>query len=207
MVMKYLSRYLLLCISLAAIFPGTTFAHSFNIVFMAPISEPAGQSALDGFLLATREQDSHAFEESDGHLGGLDSYLFKIDSVSGKPKDPARLENVLTEFKPLFAVSMVTDKGVRNLLEKHRVVLVVPASGKDSVVGTASTESITTMDDASFYDLFKNSYGYPPDSHSTYGYLVARVITRVIRNSSERDRSNPDSLEKMVKRALESTIR
>lgn len=44
----------------------------------------SGQSALNSFLLATREQASHENEEPDGHPGGFDSYIFTVDTMKGE---------------------------------------------------------------------------------------------------------------------------
>ena len=37
-------------------FINTAAAHSFSLVFIAPLTNKSGESALNGFLLATREQ-------------------------------------------------------------------------------------------------------------------------------------------------------
>ena len=58
-------------------------AHSFKVGFIIPLSgaEVAkGNDALDAMLLAADERDRHPGNESDGHLGGLDVYILKIDS-------------------------------------------------------------------------------------------------------------------------------
>ena len=65
---------------------GSVQAHRFNLGFFTALSGPharEGKQALDGFLLATGERDDHAGEESDGYLGGLDVYVFRIDSNLG----------------------------------------------------------------------------------------------------------------------------
>ena len=48
-------------------------AHSFNVGMVIALAEPSIADAAqvrNGFLLSTRERDSHPDEESDGHLGG-----------------------------------------------------------------------------------------------------------------------------------------
>ena len=57
-------------------------AHSFNVAMVIALAEPSIADAAqvrNGFLLSTRERDSHPDEESDGHLGGLDVYLYTVD--------------------------------------------------------------------------------------------------------------------------------
>ena len=70
----------------AALFysPSRAAAHSFRAGLLLPLSGPstgAGKQILDGFMLATKERDAHPDTESDGHLGGLDVYISRIDST------------------------------------------------------------------------------------------------------------------------------
>jgi len=61
---------------------GAALAHRFNIVLVIPRSDAApaqGRQIREGFMLATKERDSHPDQESDGHLGGLDVYVTAID--------------------------------------------------------------------------------------------------------------------------------
>ena len=84
---------------------GHVQAHGFNVGFMAPLSGPSahqGQQALNGFLLATRERDGHALEESDGHLGGLDSYVIRIDSGGGIDAVRVQLDELLRGEELVF---------------------------------------------------------------------------------------------------------
>ena len=53
-------------------------AHSFNVTMLVP--DGAREGALAAFLIASAERDSHADEESDGHLGGLDVYVTMLES-------------------------------------------------------------------------------------------------------------------------------
>jgi outer membrane PBP1 activator LpoA protein len=73
-----------ICVAAAAILLSMSAAnaHSFNVALLVGQSGPAaseGDQIRDGFLLATRERDSHPDEESDGHLGGLDVYFFVVE--------------------------------------------------------------------------------------------------------------------------------
>jgi len=89
------------------------WAHSFNLGFVAPMSgsrADSGQQALDSFMLATTEQDAHAFEESDGHLGGLDCYVLKIDSSVDEKATIDRVEHLLKNDKPLFVAGIFSSE-------------------------------------------------------------------------------------------------
>lgn len=176
-------------------------AHSFNLIFIAPISDPAGRSALDGFLLATTEQDSHEFETSDGHLGGLDSHVFRVDNTAGKAMTTAQLEKTIDEAEPLFATGLPLGGDQIDLLKNSGTVYVDPTSSRFWSHRLAHREQLTTMNGGLFFDAFEQAYGYQPDNHAIRGYLAARVIADVIRNSSERDRSSPPVLFQMVREA------
>lgn len=55
-------------------------AHSFNVTMVVPAG--GVEQATQGFLVASGERDSHAGQESDGHLGGLDVYfsVFEVEN-------------------------------------------------------------------------------------------------------------------------------
>ena len=158
----------------------TAFAHSFNIVLIAPFSESTGQAVLDGFLLATREQDSHEFEESDGHLGGLDSYVFKIDSFAGTEQ----LEAVIRESTPLFAAGDIGSGTTSEMLEQHQVVVVDPALSRFWASSLANLDRLTLINGDPLLIAFEQAYGYIPSPEALRGYLAARIIATVVRNSS-----------------------
>ncbi len=200
--MKILHHILLFGIVGTILHGNLASAHSFNLIFIAPLSDSTGQSALDGFLLATTEQDSHEFETSDGHLGGLDSHVFRIDSSTGNAMVSDRLEKTIDGAKPLFAAGLLPDANLIELLKNSGAVYVDPASSPFWRERLARREQLTTMDGGLFFAAFERAYGYRPDDHAIRSYLVARVIADVVRNSSEQDRSQPDILERMVGEAL-----
>jgi hypothetical protein len=78
---------------------GDAAAHSFKVGAMIPLSGPSaetGRQWLDGFLLATREQDAHPDQHSDGHLGGLDVYVLTVDSAG----DASAIKNLVAADNP-----------------------------------------------------------------------------------------------------------
>ncbi len=178
----------------------TAAAHSFNLVFIAPINEIAAQSALNGFLLATREQDSHAFEESDGHLGGLDSYVFKVDSAAG----PDQLTATIRESAPLFAVGSGIDSSISEVLESGNVVLVDPVASKFWESAKSDPGRPTLMNGGSFSGAFEREYGYAPDSEAVRGYLAARIIATIVRDASGPARFSAEKLKPAVEQAMRS---
>ena len=185
---------------LAALCVNTVFAHSFNVVLIAPFNETTGQAMLDGFLLATREQDSYEFEESDGHLGGLDSYVFKVDSFTGA----GQLEVVIRESAPLFAVGDVGPGKIRQLLAQHQVVVVDPAASKFWASTLANPDRLTLINGDSLLSAFEQAYGYIPSPEAARGYLAARIIATVVRNSSGDLGLSAPKLRLAVKQSLQT---
>ena len=185
---------------LAGLCVNSAFAHSFNVVLIAPFSEVTGQAMLDGFLLTTREQDSHEFEESDGHLGGLDSYVFKVDSLAGAEQ----LEAVVRESVPLFAAGDIGSGASRAMLEQHQVVVVDPAASRFWASTLANPDRLTLINGDSLSLAFEQTYGHMPSPEALRGYLAARIITTVVRNSSGNPRFSAPELRLAVERSLQT---
>jgi hypothetical protein len=193
---KYLlSLALIICFN-------TAWAHSFNILFIASYSEFAGQSKLNGFLLSTREQDAHEAEESDGHLGGLDSYIFKVDSPPGEGELLDQLETTVREYEIPLAVGQINDN-VRVMLEDNDIVVVDPVAGNFWAAAIAEPGQIKLMNGKAFSVAFEEAYGYSPEFHAIHGYLTARVIADVVRNSGEQVLSSPEELKQAVTQILQ----
>ena len=187
---------------IAFIFINTAAAHSFNLVFIAPLTNNAGESALNGFLLATREQDSHENEESDGHLGGLDSYIYKVEIMKGEMNLPQKLESTIRKSEPLFAVGPGLNASILNMLEKHGVVAIDPMSSKFWASNAADPDQLKLMNGDNFASEFGRSYGREPDLQAIHGYLAARIIATVVRNSSEQSLSDPAKLRQTLSEVL-----
>ena len=167
------------------------WAHSFNLGFVAPMSGSRadfGQQALDGFMLATTEQDAHAFEESDGHLGGLDSYVIKIDSSVDDKTTIDQIENLLRNNKPLFVAGILSSElaGEISARLKHSdAVLVNPVDSAMWQQLVENPDKLKTMSGESFYIKFKAVYGYAPNSNVRKGYIAARLIASTVRSLPE----------------------
>jgi ABC-type branched-subunit amino acid transport system substrate-binding protein len=184
-------------------------AHSFNVGFIAPLSgpdAPRGQQALDGFLLATRERDGHAFEESDGHLGGLDSYVIRIDSRRGAEAVRGQLDGFLEGEGLVFLTGVsvldaLAAAGV--MLDDSQSILVDPL---DSVVyrsAASAPESLVTMDAVPFSVAFREAYGYDPDVNAIGGYISARFIDAAV-SAVEGRFTQRDALHRALAKAREN---
>jgi hypothetical protein len=187
---------------IAFVFINPVSAHSFNLVFIAPLTSISGQSALKGFLLATREQDSHENEESDGHLGGLDSYIYKVDIMKGEMTMPKELESTIRKSEPLFAVGSRLNASILNMLGKNGVVTIDPMSSKFLASTTADPDQLKLMNGENFASEFRRSYGREPDLQAVHGYLSARIIATVVRTSDEQALNDPDELKQTLSEVL-----
>ena len=196
------AKYLL---SLALIFClNSAWAHSFNILYIAPFSDPAGQSALRGFLLATGEEDAHEAEESDGHLGGLDSYIFKLDHMPGEAPGTEQLGIMVQENEFLFAAGIISDTR-KKMLEDNGIVVVNPVSSNFWAASIAHPAQIKLINGGGFSSAFEAVSGYPPDLQAIQGYLTARIIAAVVRNADQQTLSSPGELTKAVELVLQKS--
>ena len=187
---------------IAFFFISTAVAHSFNLVFLAPLAKESGKSALNGFLLATREQDSHENEESNGHLGGLDSYIFRVDTMEGEATLLHRLENTIRESKPLFAAGLDLNTATLNMLESNGVVVVEPMSSGFWASLTADPGQLKLINGKNFIIAFRRAYGHDPDLQAIHGYLAARIIATVVRNSDDLALEDPGELKQALYEVL-----
>ena len=183
---------------LALIYLNPASSHSFNVGLIGTPSVEWTRATRQGFLLATRERDAHAFEESDGHLGGLDVYLLDLGDLAD-----ATAAQRLVESEPLFAVGPAPNQAGAALLDAHGVVLVDPTrAGFWQAVVDDPTE-VRTLDGAGFYDRFIKAHGRRPDVPALHGYLAARIIAAVIRQSTPGLRADPQRLRDSVARIMQ----
>lgn len=144
-------------------------AHSFNVgLVMAEASTAGARQVQDGFLLATRERDSHPDEESDGHLGGLDVYLFPVDPERDLLAGVRALLqqeqiDILAVIGPASAV-----EEIRPLVADSQTLLLAPGRVRPS-----SAEA--------FARAFEAAFGYAPETPAAEGYNAARRIDRAVR--------------------------
>lgn len=188
---------------------GHVRAHSFDVGFMAPLSGPdahQGQQALDGFLLATRERDGHAFEESDGHLGGLDSYVIRIDSSRGAEAVRGQLDELFDGDGIVFltGVSVPDTLAVAGVVpDDNQSILVDPVGSAVYRSAASAPESLVTMDDIPLSTAFREAYGYEPDVYAIGGYVAARFIAAAVL-AAEGSFSQRDVLNRALARARDN---
>ncbi len=167
----------------AAVFgAGEATAHSFKVGFIAPFSGPsaaAGAAQRDGFLVATRERDSHPDEASDGHLGGLDVYLLPVDSGAGAGAvlgevaaliERQRIEIVTGDLAPDLRATVL------EAIAGTPAVFVDMASAPPPSDGTGGTGKPV------FAATFEADTGTAPSAEAFKGYRAALVIDHAVRS-------------------------
>lgn len=153
---------------------GNALAHSFTAALIVADDnrEASLAEVVRGFLLAADEQDGHANETSDGHLGGVDVHVLPlpqdaaglVEGLIGTPTEPA---DVVVVLGPQSAAS----EAAREYQSTSTVLLqVVLPVGWDSDEGTDS-----------FVARYQRAYGTAPGVLAATGYHAARRLDVAIR--------------------------
>lgn len=153
---------------------GNALAHSFTaaLIVVDDILEARLAEAVRGFLLAADEQDGHANETSDGHLGGVDVHVLPlprdaaglVEGLIGKPTEPADVVVVL-------GAEPAASEGAQKYQSNSTVLLqVLLIEGWDSDEGTDS-----------FVARYRLAYGTAPGVMAATGYHAARRLDVAIR--------------------------
>jgi ABC-type branched-subunit amino acid transport system substrate-binding protein len=201
---------LIAIVVLVEITPGVVWAHQFGLVFIAPLSGEnvaQGKQALDGFMLATAEEDAHAFEESDGHLGGLDSYVFTVDSAQEPTAILQQLDNLIKAKKPAFITGVIdaeTMDFLGNVTDGKNVVLFNPDESAMWRFSQDSPRKFVTVDGQPFSVAMQKKYSYAPDASAYRGYIAARLIAAAVRSLVQNPVDNISTTAKAVKRVQKS---
>lgn len=149
-------------------------AHEFTAAILVTGEESAERlaEAVDGFLLAADEQDGHADETSDGHLGGVDVQILPLPpemagQVRGLTGTPAALADVIVVVGPaLEAVDRLAPLG------------------PDTIVMTAGKLPGDWQDLAGatrFASRYVATHGKAPTETAAQGYNAARRLDAAIR--------------------------
>ncbi len=158
---------------------GPALAHSFDTIFVVPITGPqaaAGEQAQDGFNFAARERDGHPDETADGHLGGLDVYLRVVDSAANAP-DVAAAVRQLAQRSADDAPWVVGPAELLAVIQDR----VGAAEWLPINLAGASAPDVRTMDGRPFRAAFEQAFGYAPTPAVIAGYGAARQIDQTVR--------------------------
>jgi len=146
-------------------------SHSFNVALVlpgTPASSPQARQIRQGFMLATTERDGHANEESDGHLGGLDSYVSQATTPGNMDADIVALLGS-KESTALF----------RQQVNQDSIAILTP--------GKTPFANKTDSGVANFIASFKAAYGTDPTAAAAQGYNAARRIAAAVRAQGAAD--------------------
>lgn len=181
--MKTIQAMAVIVAATVLLLAGVANAHSFNVALLIGAADPAaadGSAVRDGFLLATRERDGHSGQESDGHLGGLDVYLFVIDG-GDDPVAAARAALDQQSIDILAATDTIAPiAALRALTAGSRTVLMAPGT-VPFPVEAASGGAARTAAVQRFIDAFAADYGDAPTAAAARGYNAARRIDTAVR--------------------------
>lgn len=135
-------------------------AHSFNVVLIGENIAESG--AYDGFRLATRERDGHAGEESDGHLGGLDSYIFTAAPGEALPPDM----DILVMLDESEFPEITVQKKIGSIELRPQI----------------AWAAVIALD---FQRRYLEAYGVEAGPEARKGYYAAQLIDRFVRRTPD----------------------
>ena len=166
-------------------------AHSFRVGLVAPFGGPGADGAASegaaiaaGFLIATRERDDHPNETSDGHLGGLDVYLERIDANRDEAAVLAAASALLDgrdgEPSAFLAVAAGPELTavLKRLSARHGAVFLDLSAGRLPDPGPPEAPGDGSPAAPPLAEAFRATHGTAPDAAATTGYRSARLIVR-----------------------------
>jgi len=175
-ILNKISLILLIAIIQGSIVLSPAFAHRFNVALVLPVSGSAadiGEQMRKGFMLATTEWDAHADEKSDGHLGGLDSYVSLIDANGDVAAEVKRISSI---SQINIMVSFASDKTqalIDKLLVGEKIVLLQS--------GPTLFDNKNLPAVSAFISAYHQAYGKNPTAAAAQGYNAARRIDVAVR--------------------------
>ena len=210
MIIRDIDALSLIFIAFILMSPIPAWAHQFGLIFVAPLSgknAEQGKQALDGFMFATREEDAHAFEESDGHLGGLDSYVFTLDSAQNEDVFLEKLDNIIAAQKAAFITGIFDAQVVQvlgNAIAGKNIVLFNPDESIMWQYSKGSLHKLSTVDGQTFRSAMQKKYGYVPGVSAYRGYIAARLISTAVRSLARNPADNIEAATKALEQAQSS---
>ncbi len=167
-------------------------AHSFNVAFVASESGPRaeqGRQTLDGFFLSTRERDGHPNETADGHLGGLDVHVYRVDDVEGSESLRRQIRMLLKQKDIRFVFGVFEpelDDVIRSAVSGIQTIVVDPLECAMYRASAGGAERLMTMTGEAFSTAFHRANGYQAGAFAANGYIAARLIDAAVRAAEPR---------------------
>tara|TARA_R110002051_G_scaffold7035_3_gene33044 strand:- start:18919 stop:19500 length:582 start_codon:yes stop_codon:yes gene_type:complete len=160
------------CVLSAAILialSGAASAHSFNVVMISgpTVATDQLQSAIDGFLVASAENDGHSNETADGHLGGLDVFTAVLPAAQ-----VSKISGLVGQTSDEYDFAIVLGDGPSFLNESSvgpTTIILRPGVLPDP------TERVR------FIQTYRARFKTTPNDTAAQGYNAARRIDQAIR--------------------------
>ncbi len=172
---KIAAMFLVLIVHSALAF-SPAWADRFYVALVMPITGAGAQNSEElrkGFMLATTLRDSHGDEESDGHLGNLDSYVRIINANGNVSANLKRLWN-LDEVNIVAAFTYdKTQSLITRLLEGKNIALLQPGQ---TPFNTKDQPAVSA-----FIAAYAQAYTTPPTASSAQGFNAAQRIDAAVR--------------------------
>jgi len=154
-------------------------AHSFKVGFLVPLTGEnvsQGRDAFDAVLLAADERDRHPDNHADGHLGGLDGYVLKIDTNRDKQEVLKDISQMVKSDDIQFLTGLIPSKISYLVVQQlqNTTTHFIDTPIKDIT-------EMTTMSGEGFTISFNRRYGRSPSLSARKGYRIARDLDQIVR--------------------------
>ena len=197
------NRLLIFIVFSLLLLPFKLMAHSFDIAVIAPFSSEnvnKGMEFWNGMRVATRERDGHANETSDGHLGGVDSQLLKLDTAQSKASISKKLVNIGAKQGFIIAVLIPGhDDFISTIPTDIPYIAIVNNTGQESFSKENTDQNGAILNKSnpnilvpklagerikdSFRQSYMQQYNQLPGELAFAGYAAARLIDAAIRQT------------------------
>lgn len=154
-------------------------AHSFKVGFLVPLTGEyvdQGRDAVDALLLAADERDGHPDNHADGHLGGLDVYVLKIDTNRDNQASLNDISHMVKTDDIQFITGLIPPKlGEQISLQLKNTTAHYIGTPVDNIANMA------TMSGEGFAASFSRRYSRSPSLSARQGYRIALYLDRIVR--------------------------
>jgi hypothetical protein len=205
---KFTSLFPFITAALLMLNTTTVWAHQFNLVFVAPLSgenAEEGSQAMAAFIYATGEEDSHPMEESDGHLGGLDSYVYPLDSTLSSSILVQKLNEIIDKEHPTFITGVFstdTEALLRDAITGKAVVLVNPEHSLRWKTKQNTLNLLTNLSGEPLAKVLQRNSLTLAKPAAYRAYIAARLIAVSVRSLTDNPADNIHATNAAMDKAL-----
>ena len=159
--------------AIAIVIGGTASAHSFSVALIASAGAASDhvQSAVNGFLVASAENDGHSDETADGHLGGLDVFLTPLPAEGS-----SAISGLVAQTFEQYDFAIVLGDATLEITEQ--------GVGSETVIVRAGVLPAPAQR-SRFAQTYRNRFETAPNDAAAQGYNAARRIDQAVRTLGE----------------------